>query len=101
MSNKSAASSKAAAPAKQLGERSGPRRDVLSNELLGKAAALFAARGFAATSLQDIANEIGLSRTSVYYYFPSKEAVLDAGPTVRGTRGTCAAWWAPSAKTWI
>ena len=40
-------------------------------------AALFATRGFAATSLQDIAKEIGLSRTSIYYYFASKEALLE------------------------
>ncbi len=57
-------------------ERSGPRRDVLMVEVLDAAAILFAAQGFAATSLQDIAKQIGLSRTSMYYYFPSKEALL-------------------------
>ncbi len=63
-------------------ERNGPRRKVLMLEVLNKAEALFASRGFAATSLQDIATEIGLSRTSMYYYFPSKEALL--GELVRG-----------------
>lgn len=63
-------------------ERSGPRRDVLMLDVLSKAEALFESRGFASTSLQDIANEIGLSRTSMYYYFPSKEALL--GELVRG-----------------
>lgn len=58
-------------------ERNGPRRDVLMVEVLDKAAALFASRGFAATSLQDIAREIGLSRTSIYYYFASKDALLE------------------------
>ncbi len=58
-------------------ERNGPRRDVLMVEVLDKAATLFAARGYAATSLQDIAKEIGLSRTSIYYYFASKEALLE------------------------
>ncbi len=58
-------------------ERNGPRRDVLMVEVLDKAAALFASRGFAATSLQDIAKEIGLSRTSIYYYFASKDALLE------------------------
>ncbi len=75
-------------PSHQAGERNGPRRDVLTTEVLDKAAALFATRGFAATSLQDIANEVGLSRTSIYYYFPSKEALLDAlirGVTQRTT----------------
>lgn len=57
--------------------RNGPRRDVLMVEVLDKAAALFASRGFAATSLQDIAKEVGLSRTSIYYYVPSKDALLE------------------------
>ena len=57
-------------------ERGGPRREILASEVLDKAAALFAARGFAATSLQDIADQVGLSRTAIYYYFDSKDAVL-------------------------
>lgn len=79
---------KVVSPPRQSGERNGPRRDVLTTEVLDKAAGLFATRGFAATSLQDIANEVGLSRTSMYYYFPSKEALLDAlirGVTQRTT----------------
>ena len=63
-------------------EERGPRREVLMLEVLNKAEALFSSRGFASTSLQDIATEIGLSRTSMYYYFPSKEALL--GELVRG-----------------
>ena len=69
---------KVSTPSRPTTERNGPRRDVLTTEVLDKAASLFATRGFAATSLQDIANEVGLSRTSMYYYFPSKEALLDA-----------------------
>ena len=65
-------------PPGQAAERNGPRRDVLTTEVLDKAAGLLATRGFAATSLQDIANEVGLSRTSMYYYVSSKEALLDA-----------------------
>ena len=57
-------------------ERSGPRRDILAAEVLDKAATLFAARGFAATSLQDVAEQVGLSRTSIYHYFDSKDALL-------------------------
>lgn len=60
----------------------GPRRDILASEVLDKAATLFAAQGFAATSLQDIADRVGLSRTAIYYYFDSKDAVLHA--LVRG-----------------
>ena len=43
-------------PPGQAAERNGPRRDVLTTEVLDKAAGLLATRGFAATSLQDIAN---------------------------------------------
>ncbi len=52
------------------------RRELLAEEVLGKAAALFAARGFAATSLKDVADAVGLSRSSIYYYYPNKEALL-------------------------
>lgn len=57
-------------------DRSGPRRDILAAEVLDKAAALFAARGFSATSLQDVADQVGLSRTAIYHYFDSKDALL-------------------------
>ncbi len=57
-------------------DRRGPRRDILASEVLDKAATLFAARGFAATSLQDVADLVGLSRTSIYHYFDSKDALL-------------------------
>ena len=67
----------------------GPRRDVLMLQVLTKAEALFASRGIASTSLQDIATEIGLSRTSIYYYFSSKDALLQA--VVRGVAERTAA----------
>lgn len=40
------------------------------------AAALFAARGFAATSAADIAAEGGFSKALIYHYFKSKEEIL-------------------------
>lgn len=43
---------------------------------------LFAARGFEATSLQEVADEVGVTKQAVLHHFPSKErlrrAVLDA-----------------------
>ena len=54
----------------------GVRRALLAVEVLDKAAALFASQGFAATSLKDVAEAIGLSRSSIYYYYPSKDALL-------------------------
>jgi len=45
---------------------------------LDAARALFAERGFAATSLQDIADAMGVRKANVYYYFKTKAAILDA-----------------------
>jgi AcrR family transcriptional regulator len=39
---------------------------------------LFAARGYDATSLQDIADELGLTKAAVYYHFPSKLELLQS-----------------------
>jgi AcrR family transcriptional regulator len=38
----------------------------------------FAARGYEATSLDDVAGEVGVSKQAVLYYYPSKPALLDA-----------------------
>ena len=54
----------------------GARRDLLAIDVLDKAAVLFAGQGFAATSLQQVADAVGLSRSSIYYYYPSKDALL-------------------------
>ena len=45
-------------------------------EVLDKAAILFASKGVAATSLKDVADAVGLRRSSIYYYYPSKDALL-------------------------
>ena len=58
------------------GAGAGIRRDLLAAEVLDKAATLFATRGFAATSLKDVADAVGLQRSSIYYYYPSKDALL-------------------------
>ncbi|MGE5146373.1 MAG: TetR/AcrR family transcriptional regulator [Candidatus Eiseniibacteriota bacterium] len=54
------------------------RKTIVAKEVLEQAALLFASKGFAATSLQDVAEAIGLSRPALYYYFPSKNALLAA-----------------------
>ena len=48
------------------------RRD----ELLEAAAGLFATRGYAATSIRDIAGAVGILSGSLYYHFASKEEIL-------------------------
>ena len=44
--------------------------------ILARAAELFAARGFAATSVADIARACDISKALLYHYCPSKEAML-------------------------
>jgi AcrR family transcriptional regulator len=53
------------------------RKQLMENEVLEHATRLFAERGFAGTSLQDVATSMGLKRPALYYYFKSKEELLD------------------------
>ncbi len=52
------------------------RRVLVELDILERSAALFAARGYAATTMQDIADALGLSRPSLYHYFRSKDEIL-------------------------
>lgn len=45
-------------------------------EILNAAAEIFYQRGYGATSMQDIANAVGMLKGSLYYYFKSKEDLL-------------------------
>jgi AcrR family transcriptional regulator len=65
------------------------RRELVENELLERAAGLFAARGFNGTTLQDVADTVGLTRAALYHYFDSKEALL--ATLVEGITATRAA----------
>jgi AcrR family transcriptional regulator len=59
------------------------RADASRRKVLAAASDLFAAKGFEATSMRDIAAAAGLMSGSLYYHFASKEelyvAVQDAG----------------------
>lgn len=46
--------------------------------LLQKARKAFAERGYAATSLEDLARTLGLTKAAVYHHFASKRALLEA-----------------------
>lgn len=48
------------------------------NEILDAAEQLFGTKGFDNTSTNDILNEIGIARGTLYYHFKSKEEILDA-----------------------
>lgn len=56
--------------------RAGLRRRLVEREILERAAELFAERGFAGTTVQDIADALGMSRPALYYYVKSKDAIL-------------------------
>jgi AcrR family transcriptional regulator len=54
------------------------RYELVENELLARAADLFAERGYNGTSLQDIADTMGMTRPAIYHYFENKDALLVA-----------------------
>ena len=48
------------------------------NKILEVAERQFAREGFAGAHLQDIASQVGVQKTALYYYFPSKAALYQA-----------------------
>jgi AcrR family transcriptional regulator len=63
--------------AKDRGPKFRRRAEARPDEVLDAALELFIENGFAATRVEDIARRAGLSKGSVYLYFPSKEALLE------------------------
>ncbi|MFG3437591.1 TetR family transcriptional regulator [Nonomuraea sp. NPDC047897] len=49
---------------------------MTSERILEAARALFSARGYRATSMQAIADEVGITKAALYYHFESKEEIL-------------------------
>ncbi|MBN3744356.1 MULTISPECIES: TetR/AcrR family transcriptional regulator [Burkholderia] len=66
--------SKTTAPAKSRPTRSDAQRQAILNA----ASLLFIEKGFGGTNINDIADAVGMTRTALYYYFPSKESMLEA-----------------------
>jgi AcrR family transcriptional regulator len=52
------------------------RTPVRQKEIFDTAAALFARRGYSRTSMRDLAEALGLQKSSLYHYFESKEELL-------------------------
>lgn len=52
--------------------------DARTNVIREAAEKIFADKGFAGATMQDIAREAGLSAGAIYRYFPSKEALIEA-----------------------
>ena len=54
------------------------RKEARPQELLAAALALFAEKGFAATRAEEVAARAGVSKGTLYLYYPSKEELLKA-----------------------
>lgn len=54
------------------------RKDARPQEIIEAALELFAERGFAATRLDDVAKRAGVSKGTLYLYFPNKEELFKA-----------------------
>jgi len=61
-------------PSRHVEEKRSRRR----REILHSALRAFRERGFHETTLDDIAERLGVRRTALYHYFPDKEAILHA-----------------------
>jgi AcrR family transcriptional regulator len=55
-----------------------PFRQQIDEGILDRAAALFARQGYLKTSIQDIADAVGLSKAGLLHHFPSKDALRAA-----------------------
>ncbi|WP_194829816.1 TetR/AcrR family transcriptional regulator [Nocardia sp. XZ_19_231] len=54
----------------------GPAYEIKRQEIIDTAAALFAAKGYAATGITEIGDTVGLAKGALYYYIKSKENLL-------------------------
>jgi AcrR family transcriptional regulator len=54
------------------------RKEARPQELLDAALALFVEKGFAATRAEEVAQRAGVSKGTLYLYYPSKEELLKA-----------------------
>ena len=66
-----------ATPVKSMSSRA-VQAERTRQQILQTAQRLFADRGYDATSLQMIADEMGLTKAAVYYYFRAKSEILHA-----------------------
>ena len=55
------------------------RKEARPGEIVAAALKVFGARGYAASRLEEVAAEAGVSKAAVYRYFANKEALFEAG----------------------
>lgn len=75
-----------------------PTRGRTPDRIVAAAIAAFGTRGYGATSLDDLAADLGIRKQTILYWYPSKDALLDAAVdrtaaevTVRLTRALATA----------
>ena len=75
--------------------RTAGRRDGAETHALVRRTALrlFTEQGYESTSLRQIADELGINKASLYYYFDSKEAILQSLFEERGTEAEQLLTW--------
>lgn len=66
----------AAAGEDDANQRTNTRRSLVTREMLDHATRLFAHQGYETTSLQDVADALGVSRSTLYHYVSRKEDLL-------------------------
>lgn len=69
----------------------GPAYQARREEIIDAAGRVFLAKGYRATSFRDIANEVGLDRASLYYYFASKQELFQTATGAAVARNVRAA----------
>jgi len=63
-------------PRKVRGRPPGPDAIDIRTSILDSAESLFARKGYAATSVRDIADEVGVNPAMIHYYFGNKRTLL-------------------------
>jgi AcrR family transcriptional regulator len=66
------------APEEERAPRRGRRKEARPGELLDAALDLFVEKGFAATRAEEVAARAGVSKGTLFLYFPSKEELFKA-----------------------
>lgn len=75
---KTTPSRRAAAPARaEPATRAARRREQSREDILAATRELILARGLKGLTLDEVAGAVGLTKAALYYYFPSKDALLE------------------------
>lgn len=64
------------------------RKEARPAEIIAAAMELWRERGFSATRLEDVAAGAGIAKSTIYLYFPSKEALFEAAVQERLANNT-------------